>query len=96
MCEILPVLRAKYGLSRSDALALPHWEFHSLYDSAQAQDAQEILGTMQSIGLAMGGTKGESGKLYESLMQRAGYLKSPEVQPEPDKPWSDALVKFLG
>lgn len=65
-------MRAAYGLSRSEALQLPHWEFQQLVVAFSQQKARDTLSLYQAVGMAFGGKPKDVSKYVETLRKAGG------------------------
>ncbi len=69
----MPLFASYYGLNRTQALNLKHWEFEQYRKFFYQQKARDTLSNYQSVGMAFGGSKEDTREYLEDLRNRAGY-----------------------
>lgn len=77
----MPLLRASYGLTRLEALKLPHWEFQQLVVAISQQQARDTLSLYQAVGMAFGG-KPKDAEKYVKTLRKASVSFDRDSEPK--------------
>lgn len=79
------MLRANYGLSRLEALDLPHWEFQQLVQAFHQQQARDTLSLYQAVGLAFGGKPKDTKQYVATLRKASGVVDKERAEAKKKK-----------
>ena len=92
----MPLLRAAYGLSRAEALELPHWEFQQLVVAFSQQKARDTLSLYQAVGMAFGGKPRDTAKYVETLRKASGQMDNKPTEVKKPRKMSESFGGMPG